>query len=131
MNELPPVTDITDLDAEPPAPGRIRWFGLVLLLGHLALVVIGAVALWRIAGGWWVGALAAGVFALAYLLLWQLLLAPGSARRLGHKERQTVNLIAGPLVVVVASLAGLWLVALVALSVVVLGDSLDERSRRA
>lgn len=123
---LPEVTEITEPDSTAPA-GSIRWFGLVLLIGHLGLLVIGAIALWRIAGGWWVGAAAAAVFVLAYAGLWRYLLAPGSRQRLGHRERLTVNLVAGPVVVVIASLAGLWLPALVALSIVVLCDALNSR----
>lgn len=123
---LPEVTEITEPGASAPA-GSIRWFGLVLFIGHLGLLVIGAVALWQIAGGWWVGAAAAALFVLVYAGLWRYLLAPGSLQRLGHRERLTVNLVAGPVVVVIASLAGLWLPALVALSVVVLCDALNSR----
>ena len=81
-----------------------------------------------IAGGWWLGAVAAGLFALGYLALWRFLLAPGSPSRLGYRERFTFALVAGPVVVVLGSLAGLWLPALMATSVVILGDALDERS---
>lgn len=111
------------------ATGEIRWFGIVLLVGHLALLTIGAVSLWRIAGGWWVGAVAAAVFGLLYIGVWRFWLAPGSGRRMGYKERLTINVILGPLVVVLGSLAGLWLPALLAVSVVLLGDALNERSR--
>lgn len=107
---------------------EVRWFGVVLLLGHVALLALGAVSLWRIAGGWWVGALVAGCFALAYVALWRFWLAPGSRRRLGYKERLTVSLLLGPAVVVLGSLAGLWLPALLATSVVALCDALDQRS---
>lgn len=107
---------------------EIRWFGVVLLLGHVALLALGAVSLWRIAGGWWVGGLAAGLFVLGYAALWRFWLAPGSRRRLGYKERLTVTLVLGPAVVVLGSLAELWLPALLATSVVALCDALDQRS---
>lgn len=107
----------------------MRWFGVVLLVGQLALLVLGAVSLWRIAGGWVVGAAAAAVFGAAYLALWRWLLAPGSPSRLRYRERLTVSLVVGPVVVVLGSLAGLWLPALMATSVTLLGDALDERSR--
>ena len=45
--------------AQPRA--EVRWFGVVLFVGHVALIVLGAVSLWRIAGGWWLGAVAAGL----------------------------------------------------------------------
>ena len=106
---------------------EVRWFGVVLLIGHLALIVIGAIALWRIAGGWWLGAAVAATFVLGYFALWRYLLAPGSTVRLGYKERLTVSLVVGPAVVVLAALAGLWVPALVATCVVVLGDALNER----
>lgn len=106
---------------------EVRWFGVVLLIGHLGLLVIGAASLWRIAGGWWVGVLAAGLFVLAYAAVWRFWLAPGSRRRLGYKERLTVNLVAGPAIVVLGSLASLWLPALLATSIVLLCDALDQR----
>ncbi|AQP47809.1 hypothetical protein BW730_10200 [Tessaracoccus aquimaris] len=106
---------------------EIRWFGLVLLVGHLGLLAIGAVALWRIAGGWWVGAVAAAVFVAAYAAVWRFWLAPGSTRRLGYKERLTVNVVAGPAVIVLGSLSGLWLPALLATSVILLSDALNQR----
>lgn len=123
---LPEVTDIT---APYPDGGGIRWFALVLGIAHLALLVIGGWAMWQIAGGWYWGAVAAGLFAVAYLTCWIFLLAPGSSRRLGYKERLTVNLVVGPAVVVVASLAHVWLPALAALSVVIMCDALNQRSR--
>lgn len=107
---------------------EIRWFGVVLLVGHLALMALGAVALWRIAGGWWIGALVAVLFVLGYFAVWRYLLAPGSHTRLGYRERLTVALVMGPAVLVLASLAGLWVPALVATCVVILGDALDQRS---
>ena len=106
---------------------EIRWFGVVLLVGHLALPVLGAVALWRVAGGWWGGAGVAALFMLGYLALWKQLLAPGTRQRLNYRERLTVALVVGPAVVVLGSLSGLWLPALMATSVVLLGDALNER----
>ena len=114
------VSEVTETATE------VRWFGVVLLVGHLALMVLGAVSLWRIAGGWWVGALAAGLFVLGYAALWRFLLAPGAQSRLGYKERLTVALVVSPAVVVVASLEGLWVPALVAACVMILGDALDH-----
>lgn len=105
---------------------EVRWFGVVLLIGHLGLLAVGVSSLWRIAGGWWLGAVVAGLFGLGYLALWRYLLAPGSSSRLGYKERLTVTLVLGPAVVVLAALAGLWVPALVATCVVILGDTLNE-----
>ncbi|MHA6511116.1 hypothetical protein [Tessaracoccus sp. Z1128] len=112
-----------------PGPAEVRWFGVVLLVGHLALTVLGAAALWRIAGGWWLGAVVAALFVLGYVALWRGVLAPGAHTRLGYRERLTVALVLGPAVVVLGSLAGLWLPALMATIVVILGDALNERSR--
>lgn len=106
---------------------EVRWFGVVLLVGHLALMAIGAVSLYRIAGGWWLGAAIAAALVLGYFALWRYLLAPGLTARLGYKERLTVSLVTGPAVVVVAALAGLWVPALVATCLMILGDALDER----
>ncbi len=108
--------------------GDIRWYGVVLLVGHVALLVLGAVSLWRIAGGWWIGAAAAAVFVLAYAAGWRFWLAQGTRGRLGYKERLTVTMVVGRAVVLLSSLAGLWLPALIATSVVLLGDALNERS---
>ena len=126
--ELPGVTDITD-DDETARPGGIRWFGVVLLLGHLALLVIGSISLWRIAGGGMASWIASAVFALVFVLGWWLWLAPGSNRRLAFRERLTVHLVGGPIVVVLASLAYVWLPAIIALSVVIMCDALNERDR--
>ncbi|MBK7821803.1 MAG: hypothetical protein IPJ61_12195 [Tessaracoccus sp.] len=122
------MSEPRDVAEAPGAETEIRWFGLVLLVGHLALTVIGAVALWRIAGGWWLGAAAAALFALGYILLWRYLLAPGSRQRLGYRERLTIALVVGPAVLVLGGLANLWLLALIATSVLILGDALNERS---
>lgn len=127
--ELPDVTDVTDIAEPARTGGGIRWFAVVLVVAQLATLVIGAWSLWDIAGGWWLGALAGGLFAVGYLVSWVLLLAPGSPRRLGYKERLTVNLVVGPAVVVIASLAHVWLPALVALSVVIMCDALNQRRR--
>lgn len=116
------VSEVTD-----EGPSDIRWFGVVLFIGHVALLVLGAVSLWRIADGGWLGGLVAGVFVVAYALLWRFQLAPGSHSRLGHRERLAVSLTLGPAVVVLGALAGLWLPALVATSLVILGDALNER----
>ncbi|HMQ65975.1 MAG TPA: hypothetical protein PJ992_06765 [Arachnia sp.] len=107
---------------------EVRWYGVVLLVGHLALTVIGAVALWRIAGGWWVGAAAAALFTLGYLALWRYLLAPGSRQRLAYRERLAIALVTGPAVLILGGLTDLWLPALVAMSVLILGDALDQRA---
>ncbi len=122
------MSEPRDVAEAPGAETEIRWFGIVLLVGHLALTIIGAVALWRIAGGWWVGAAAAALFALGYFLLWRYLLAPGSRQRLGYRERLTIALVVGPAVLVLGGLTSLWLPALVATSVLILGDTLNERS---
>ena len=109
---------------------EIRWFGVLLVIGHLALLVLGAISLWNIGGGGWPGGVAAGIFALAYLVLWRFLLAPGSRARLGLRERLTLAFVIGPAVVVLGSLANLWLPALVATAVVILGESLNESRPR-
>ena len=105
----------------------LRWFAVALLIGHLSLLTIGAVALWRIGGGWWQGAVAAAAVALAYAALWRFLLAPGAKRHLGYRGRFTVNLVLGPIIVILGSLAGLWLPGLLAASTVLLCDALNER----
>ena len=117
--------DVSELPPEPET--QIRWFGVVMLVGHLALLAIGALSLWRIAGGWWLGAAAAGLFVVAYFFMWRFLLAPGATTRLGFRERLTTALVLGTIVVVLGALAELWLPALVAVSIVILGDSLNER----
>jgi len=117
-----------DVAEVPGSATEVRWYGVVLLVGHLALTVIGAVSLWRIAGGWWVGAAAAALFVLGYLALWRYLLAPGSRQRLAYLERLAIALVTGPAVLVLGGLTDLWLPALVAMSVLILGDALNERS---
>lgn len=127
MTEHPRPDDVAEVQNEPET--QIRWFGVVLLVGHLALLIIGALSLWRIAGGWWLGAVVAAVFALAYIFIWRYLLAPGAKTRLGFRERLTTSLVLGPVVVVLGALAHLWLPALIATSIVILGDSLNEGGR--
>ncbi len=127
-DELPGVTDITDSET-PPESGGIRWFAVVLLLAYVALLVIGIISLWRIAGGGFASWLAAGVFAVLFILGWRVWLAAGSKRRLAFRERLTAHLVAGPIVVVLASLAHIWLPAIIALIVVVMCDALNERDR--
>ena len=117
------------MSGSPEARAEVRWFAVVLLVGPLALTVLGALALWRIAGGGWLGGVAAGLFVLGYVALWRVLLVPGSPTRLGYRERLTAALVLGPAVVVLGSLSGLWLPALMATSVVILGDALNEGSR--
>lgn len=122
---MPEMTEIRDDAAE----AGVRWFGIVLLIAQVAMLVLGVVALWRIGGGWWLGTLAAAIFSLIYLVVWVLFLAPGSRQRLGYRERLLVHLLVGPAVVVMGGLTALWLPALVALSVAILCDALDERRR--
>ena len=116
--------DVAEVEVQPAT--SVRWFGVVLLVGHIALLAVGALALWSIAGGGGVGALAAAVFVVGYAAMWRFLLAPGSRSRLGYRERLTVSLIVGPIVVLLGSLSGLWLLGLVATSIVLLGDALNE-----
>ncbi|MGV8845720.1 hypothetical protein [Tessaracoccus sp.] len=127
--DLPGVTDITD-SAPPPRTGGIRWFAVVLLVGYLALLAIGAGSIWVIAGQGVAGWIAAIVFVLLYATAWRIWLAAGAHRRLAFKERVTVHLVAGPVVVVLGSLAHVWLPALLALSMVVMCDALDRRDHR-
>ena len=126
IDATPGVAEVAD-----GGPSDIRWFGLVLFIGHVALLVIGAVSLWRIAGGGLLGGVVAGIFVALYAGLWRFFLAPGSHSRFGHRERLAVSLTLGPSVVVLGSLAGLWLPALIATSLVILGDALNERSPTA
>ncbi len=128
-DETPGITDITDVE-EPHRSGGVRWFAVVLLVGYLALLALGAWSLRTLLGD---GALSWGVTAAFVLLFaagWRTWLAAGSRRRLAFRERLTVHLIAGPVVVVLASLSGIWLPALLALSVIVMCDALNERDRR-
>ena len=127
--DLPGVTDITDTTT-PPRAGGIRWFAVVLLVGYLALLAIGAGSIWTIADQGAVGWIAAIVFAVLYATAWRIWLAAGAHRRLAFKERVTVHLLAGPVVVVLGSLAHVWLPALLALSMVVMCDALDGRDHR-
>lgn len=126
---LPGVTDISDSDA-PSGPPGIRWFAVVLLLAYIALLGIGAISLWRIAGGGLPSWIAAGVFTVLFILGWRLWLKPRSTRRLAFRERTTVHLVGGPIVIILASLAQVWLPAIMALSIIVMCDALNERDRR-
>lgn len=123
MTDLPEMTPLP----EPPQGGGIRWFAAVLLVAQLGLLVLGAVSLWRVGGGWWLGAAVAAAFVLLTVVGWYVVMAPGSPWRLGFRERLVVNLLFGSAVLVATGLANLWLPALVALATVVLTDALDER----
>ena len=123
------VTDITDGE-KAPTTGGIRWFAVVLLVAYLALLVIGNTSLWRIAGGGVTAWSAMGVFTVLYILGWRLWLAVGSRRRLAFRDRVTVHLVGGPVIIILASLAGVWLPATMALSIIVMCDALNERDRR-
>lgn len=118
---------MTDPQVNDAPPAGIRWYAVVLAVGQLGLLVVGGLSLWRIAGGWWLGAVAAGLFALIFLVGWQVWLAPGSRRRLRFPERLALTLVVGSMICVSAALADLLLPSLVALSVAVLGDALDSR----
>lgn len=109
--------------------GSIGWFSVVMLIGHLGLLGIGASSLWVIAGGGWVSWIAAIALVIGYLLLWRLRLAPAARNRFAYRERLLVHLILGPAVIVLGSLANLWLPALAALSVIVLCDALAQRPK--
>lgn len=117
--------------SEPARTGspRIRWYAAVLVLAQATLLGLGARSLWVIAGGWWIGAVAAASFTVVAAVGWAVLLVPGSRRRLPFRDRLTTLLLAGTGVVVAASLADVWIPALAALSTAVLCDSLDQRAR--
>lgn len=121
-DDAPPVRDI------PEPSQQIGWYAIVGFIGQLALMGLGAWSLWRITGGGWVAAAVAGVFVIAYFALWRIWLAPGSRRRVGFRERTTVMLILGPAVVALCTLGQVWLPALIALSAVLLCDSLAQRN---
>lgn len=121
-SSLPEMTPLP----QPRERAGIRWFAAVLLVAQLGLLVLGAIALWRIGSGWWLGAAVAGVFVLFSVAGWYFVMAPGSRWRLGLRERLVVNLLFGSGVLVVTGLANLWLPALMSLAIVVLTDSLDE-----
>ncbi|MDO5066194.1 MAG: DUF2568 domain-containing protein [Propionibacteriaceae bacterium] len=106
--------------------GHISWFSVVMLAGHALLAGVGAWALWVIGGGLWLGLGAALVLVVAYALVWRRWLAPASRHRLGYKERLVVHLTLGPAIVVLATLANVWLAALVGVSLVLLGDALGR-----
>ncbi|MGO1383506.1 MAG: hypothetical protein ACTHWA_09125 [Arachnia sp.] len=127
--DLPGVTNITDTEPT-PRPGGIRWFAVVLVLAYLALLIICTVSLSRIAGDGITSWIAIGVFSVVFILGWRWWLAAGSHLRLAFRERLTVHLVGGPILVVLGSLAGLWMPAIIALSVAVMCDALNERDRR-
>lgn len=107
--------------------GEVRWFAVVSVVGHLGLLLLGAIALWNISGGGWLGFGAAAVFALVYASVWGILLRSGSPRQLDRRERWTLTFIVVPLVIVIAALGLVWMPALIAGSFVLLGDALDQR----
>lgn len=108
---------------------EVGWFGIVLLAGHLGLLSIASVSLWRVCGGGIVGFVTAGLIVLTYAALWRLLFAPAAPRRLDYKQRLVTTVLLGTGTVLLGALAQLWVPALLATSVVVLGDTLDERTR--
>ena len=125
--QSPEVPEMTPLPQGRAAqPGQLRWFAIGLLLGQVGLLVVGVAALWRIGEGWWLGAAVGLSFALVYLGLWYFLLAPGSRRRLAFRERLLIHLLVGTFVLVVGGLSDLWVLALVALSITLICDALDE-----
>lgn len=109
-------------------PAEIRWYGVVLLAGHVGLLLLGVASLWRIFGGGGLGITGGLLFAAAYAALWRFLLAPGSRQRLAFKKRLGYTLAVGVAVLVLGAFASLWLPALIAISVVLLGDTLNERT---
>ncbi|MFV0428639.1 MAG: hypothetical protein ACK5KO_04340 [Arachnia sp.] len=112
-------------------PEEVRWYSISMFGGHLGLLAVACASLWLILGGGWpaIGLMACAV--VVYFVLWRTWLAPVATRRLRYRERLTVHLVLGPAIAVLASLADLWLPALIAVSVIVLSDALDERSRSA
>ncbi len=127
-DEHPGMTDSPD--SADPSGGEIRWFGVVLLVAYLALLILGARSVWILLGAGTVAWILTGVFVVAYILGWRIWLVPGSPRRLPFKGRLLVHLVVGPVLVVLSALTGAWLPALVALSAAVMCDALDERDRR-
>lgn len=117
----------SDADDEQATPVQIRWFALVSLIGHLLLLGTGTYSLSIIGGHGWVAIVAAALFAVAYVGMWWILLAPGSYRRLGAGERFLWKIIVVPVVVVLAALGQMWLLALIGASFVFLGDALDAQ----
>lgn len=106
----------------------ISWYAIVLLVGHTLLTGIAAWSLWVLGSGLWLGACAALALIVAYGLLWRLRLAPAARKRFNFKERTTVHLILGPAIGALAVLTKSWLIALVGISMVLLGDALASRS---
>ncbi len=106
----------------------ISWYAIVLLIGHLLLAGTSAWSLWLLGSGLWLGLGAAVVSLLGYAALWRLRLAPVAHRRFNYKERLTTHLILGPALIVLAVLGKVWIIAMVGLSLVLLGDALAARS---
>ena len=119
------MSEVENIDDGPQV--EFRWFALVSLIGHVGLLVTAAWSLWNISGGWWLGAATAAVLVLLYATVWRFLLAPGSRRRLGPRERVTLTMVLAPVMVVIASFGGFWLPALIAGSFIRLGDALNQR----
>ncbi len=109
-------------------PAEIRWYGVVLLTGHVALLILGVTSLWRVSNGGGLGVVGSLLFAAAYAALWRFLLAPGSRQRLPFRQRLGYTLAAGGVVLILGAFASLWLPTLIAISVVLLGDTLNERT---
>ena len=120
------MSDVDGTDAQ-SASMQIRWFALVSLVGHLVLLGTGTYSLSHIGGHGWVAIVVAALFAVAYIGMWWILLAPGSPRRLGDGERFLWKVVVVPIVVVLAALGQVWLLALVGASFVFLGDALDAQ----
>lgn len=122
------MAETNDATASPGRPSAIRWYAVVLGIAYLALLALGTWSMWQIAGGWWLGAVAGLIFAIGFIVVWALWLVPGSSRRLGHRERFTVHLVGGTLVVVLAAIAAIWIPALVTVSVLIMCDALNEQT---
>lgn len=113
-------------EAHQDDPAEIRWYAVVLLAGHVGLLLLGLASLWRISGGWGLGVMGGLLFAAAYVALWRFLLAPGSRQHLPFRKRLGCTLAMGVVVLVLGVFSSLWLPALIAISVVLLGDTLNE-----
>lgn len=109
------------------APGvRIQWYAVVQFIAHLGALALGCYSLWQMGGGWWLGALAGVVFAVVYGAIWATWLAAGSARRRSYRGRLLTVLLSGTAIVVLAGFGGVWLPAVIAVSIIVLCDALGE-----
>ncbi len=114
-----------------PVARPIRWYSVTLFLGHLGLLACALWSLWHLVGGNWLAGLLCVLLLLLYALLWRLWIAPASRQRLGYRERLAVHVVLGSAIVVLASYVPLWLPALIAASVVLLSDTLAERTEPA